>query len=449
MRFVTLCIASLWALAASASAVNGRTMGLFSKKLGGLKITLGADAVWLRKKARVETKMVTRYKAGYLYTSTGLPTLRGGWNAALNTAQNPVPAAAPAAGASVWPLANSGVPALVATQEILNAARTFVFTGQLPTQWVHWPAGAAGAQVFQPTYDDMAKAAFSQDGQTPDTSSALLPEKEYDAKAEDVQQLDLSGWGVRAQCTLMYYVLPQLALFAGLHYTYVFGKKGQENTQKISLTTQGTDESIKSQDPNVTLQANLIAQSFQYSQGRVARDVNMTVEVKDGVSVFGGLQYLLPGNIGLSAYAGVRHYTLSARYKDGDYAYPGTVQNLSTAFTQADNRYRLLISKKGLSREVKATHWTFVFGGAIQVLFASIHSVSIGADYASFEQTLKNDTSVLTLKNPYQNEPSAADFAGGTNRGTHQFVATDVVNSLETVVSVNDLHISAGYTLMC
>jgi len=165
----------------------------------------------------------------------------------------------------------------------------------------------------------------------------------------------------------------------------------------------------------------------------------------------------------------VKRYTLDVSYVGGDYAYPGTVGMFSDNFTKSNDRYKLLLDRKSLTRSLKGTKWTWTIGGELFATIACIHNIRLGLEYSSFSHewtadskssTNKSDdkksdntsetkgtsgSANLNLSTPYSAAPGRGDYVNGT--GIHQFAATDAVNSIAAKVEVSDLTITAGYVL--
>ena len=119
---------------------------------------------------------------------------------------------------------------------------------------------------------------------------------------------------------------------------------------------------------------------------------------------------------------------------------------------------------------MSAVQCPVAFGGGLRVVFGNMHCFTAGVECAMFETDLffesvaeekkdkeddntsqnsprkGNKKSQIILKNPLS-VPQQANLKDGT--GIHQFAPTgDVVNTLTSKIEVQDLSISAGYTLM-
>jgi len=492
-------------MGAKAASGMGSMMG--SGMFGQFRLSFGLSALMSKKSITTTTTMTTKYKAGYLYAPDGQNTI--GQDRGVFEVQSNVPmtgmqanqsigigAAAPA-GNSIVSLRVNGVqvafnnvngnPAFASlTPAVQAAGLKFLQTGKLPTAWVqvatnntngniNVSAANAGvsAALNNPTWDQMMLGALAADGYTASATRTGVKEGERTATAETATKYDLTTWGIRPEVRVGYCVMDELEIFIGARYAFdLTSKDNKDNEKTAKFEAQKVEADLKAQDTTTAIsKVDLIKASFAYNKGLLASDVTVKTAVQETVSIHGGLVWQPALMLKVFGFAGVKRYTIEVSYQGGDYAYPGTVGMYADTYTKANNRYKLLISRKDTTRTLKATAWPFTFGGGVSVCFMEMHNITLGMEYASFTSEIKPEDSTssndskddsskdnssssdsgdhkdaeIKLSNPYDADPTLGQWVNGT--GTHQFTGTDVTNRIAAKVEVSDFTFTAGYTL--
>ena len=464
MKNVILGVVFSTAACAAVGSVStmGRSLGGFSKAMGAFRVYFGASVVFSKRDVTVTTDMHTKYRAAYAYSDAGAQTFFGTWGAA-------VPAV-PAGRDNVGDVAQVvGNPATALGAWRADSGRTFVFTGEMPANWLEHKADGAGwvlADVETAvTTSMMTRAMFAPLAVDPLPShQGFVAEDDYVAKASDVTNLSYHTLGLRLEAGLGFRCIDTMTLFLKLSYRFDHKDKKVKNFKEdVFFKTPGEMKAFRAANGSA-LKENLIRSSFIYNNGWIASGMKVTADVKETVGVMGGLEWQPVRMLALSVYAGIKRYAVEVTYDGGDFAYPGTVGMYTESFTQENSRQKLLISQKGIKRTMKAVRWPVAFGGDVRVIFCGINGLHFGLEYTSFQTDLTFDKKVedsdatavaavdrenarpmeTFLTNPLS-QPAAANFKDGL--GTHQFAATDVVNVFTAKVEVRDLTLSAGYTL--
>jgi len=471
------------ALATACSLVGATRMPsktLSKSMLGPIKISLGLAAVMSKKSVKATTTMQTKYSAGYIYAPSDAQTLvqqraLSAWNVAV--AAGNVAQTTQGRGPATWSIMNNGVAGAGAvalmTAEMSEQGRAMLLNGRLPVRWAHSATNVAPADVaagtallYEPiSWAQMAYGLISADGITPADTRAVLAPSERVATAESVTEHNVIDWGLRPEVRVSYAALDNLEFFIGARYLFTFSGEHTDAEKKTSFTTKGVEEEIQSQSGR-SITANLVESSFRYNSGVLASDVTVKATAKETFSFVGGLQWCL-GMVKLNAVIGMKRYALEAMYSGGDYAYPGTVSMFPDEVTKVDGHYRLLVEAKGSKRTLKATAWPVTFGGGVSIAFAQIHNLVVNAEYSCCTAELKGDVETpaksdgtgtmegnsgdLSLAFPYNTDtvPTAAQLHGAHAQamGTHQFGASEVVNTVSTKLEVHDFTVDVGYML--
>ena len=463
------------ALAVSAAGLCAATRGVGSAmrsgnsvmasegKLGPVRFYFGIKGVLAVKDVRVISHMTTSFKAGYIFAPRGSQTFETQWNSDYDDKRGTA--------GYVRPMATTDL----GLGDVSAATTTFVFDGTHPSRWLV-DGGAAGAWAvgdLQASTEAIIRAACFDNArrQSALVDKALVPSADRVAHGQNVTNFDYIGWGMRFEGGLGFNVVDNLALFVLCSYKFDFKNKDAKTSQDDASFAQSVEQAVTFDAAGGTakLSGDLLRASFAYNNNELASGVKITAKVTETFGVMGGLDWRPWSALSLYAKVGVKRYAFEVSYEGGDLAYPGTVGMFSEAFTKENGRYNLLVAQGKDVRKLKAVGWPLAFGGGVRAVYG-VHSLDLGVDYASCEQKLSLENSKTTksstkkkdgddaegyttentiqkrsLTNPYSGTPSYAQMRD--NQGIHQFLATDVVNAIETKVVLHDLTFSAGYTL--